>query len=99
MYPVKEGRVCKIETCVQTKEGTGGIGELLCGLRLVGDEGEILLECGKFNKEDGANWKLYSMLLGQEEQIVGFRSKSMKDKSLLGRHYDIEFLVCIPKVK
>jgi hypothetical protein len=65
---------------------------LLEGLRFKDKDANTLLQCGLFceTRKDYIN---HTMVLNEDERVVGVRSKTWKDGSKPGEHYDIEFLL------
>ncbi len=68
----------------------GKYNNCLAGLLLLDKDSNILAHCGEW----GSHYKNHTMLINEDERLVGVRSKTLKDGSDLGTHHDIEFLVC-----
>ena len=70
----------------------GGMNKLE-GLRFLDKDGNTLLECGEFAGQSNSQIN-HTMVIHEHERVIGVRSKTKKDASEAGNHYDIEFLVC-----
>ena len=66
---------------------------LLFGLRFKDKDANTLLQCGALIAPDNRNIN-HTMVVNEDERVVGVRSKTRKDGSYPGLHYDIEFLLC-----
>ena len=65
---------------------------LLDGLRFKDKDANTLLQCGALIAPDNRNIN-HTMVVNEDERVVGVRSKTRKDASYAGQHYDIEFLL------
>jgi hypothetical protein len=63
------------------------------GLRFFDKDDNTLLECGDFSAQS-ASEIYHTMAINEDERLVGVRSKTNKDGSNIGLHFDIEFLLC-----
>ena len=69
-----------------------GYGNQLCGLRFKDKDANTLLQCGVLRAPN--EWYInHTMVVNEDERVVGVRSKTWKDGSHPGLHYDIEFLL------
>ena len=69
-------------------EGTNA----LCGLRFNDKDANTLLQCGHFYPPD-SKFINHTMVVNEDERIVGVRSKTGKGVNWVGTHFDIEFLL------
>ena len=61
-------------------------------MRFKDKDANTLLQCGVFPAPD--YWYInHTMVVNEDERIVGVRSKTHKDGTDPGYHYDIEFLL------
>ena len=65
----------------------------LFGLRFKDKDANTLLECGVFCPPDSTHIN-HTMVVDEDERVVGVRSKTWKDGNCAGYHHDIEFLLC-----
>ncbi len=65
----------------------------LSGLRLCDKDNNTLLQCGEWEAPN-KTYKNHTMVINEDERLVGVRSKTAKVSGCLGYHFDIEFLVC-----
>jgi len=72
--------------------GDGGV-NLFEGLRFKDKDGNVLLESGEFPAPSETEIDS-TILINEDERIIGVRSKSSKSGNEKGKHYDIEFLIC-----
>ena len=63
----------------------------LIGLRFKDKDANTLLQCGDF--ETPNDFINHTMVVNEDERVVGVRSKTRKDAKYTGAHYDIEFLL------
>ena len=62
------------------------------GLRFKDKDSNTLLQCGDFGAPD-KYYIYHTMVVNEDERIVGVRSKTWKNGNSCGRHWDIEFLL------
>ena len=67
-------------------------GNQLSGLIFKDKDANTLLQCGDFYAPGGNRIK-HTMVVNEDERVVGVRSKADKDGTYPGYHYDIEFLL------
>ena len=65
---------------------------MLWGLRFKDKDANTLLQCGIFDESD-EDWINHTMVVDEDERVVGVRSKAGQDDNDRGVHYDIEFLL------
>ena len=65
---------------------------VLYGLRFKDKDANTLLECGIFCAPSD-RWINHTMVVNEDERVVGVRSKTPKDVIHAGYHHDIEFLL------
>jgi hypothetical protein len=61
-------------------------------LRFKNKDANTLLQCGLLS-EPRKDYINHTMVINEDERVVGVRSKTLKDGSKPGEHYDIEFLL------
>ena len=64
----------------------------LLGLRFKDKDAITLLQCGEFD-QPSSRYINHTMIINEDERIVGVRSKTWKDGSSPGCQFDIEFLL------
>ena len=70
----------------------GNYGNLLGGLRFKDKDANTLLECGVFSPPSSSQIN-HTMVVNEDERVVGLRSKTRNEGLYPGTHCDIEFLL------